>query len=354
MQSLIGDENMYRELYLFLTNQCPNRCQYCYIKYNNNCLSEQDIDEAILKYNPDRIVFFGGEPLLRLDLMEYTMKKYHDDIKFQVITSTMANWKEFINLKKKYRIELQISWDGFKDSRVDTNGNSIADRVLEHINYAIAEGMKFDIKTVVNTANVKDIPKMNKLFQRLDKEFHVNGQYCIARGEYHDDQWFKDLEENLYCTFEGTTIHPYTENLNKIMAYINRAPMQSCSAGRDNELCYLTDKTISYCTSIAFTNQRYEDPDKIQQRCKHKDCQIENCKYYYLCDGGCRYERMKEFGDKWLENYLPETCKLMKVYNNLITKYLSSLDTNQTNELYKTLLNYKKYLYSFYKLEGIL
>lgn len=335
---------MYKEIYLFLTNQCPNRCHYCYIKYNNDCLTEKDIDECIEQNKPDRIVFFGGEPLMRLDLMEYTLEKYHDQMNFQVITSSMANWKEFIKFQKKWHIELQISWDGFKDSRVDTSGRSIADRVLNNINYAISEGLDhFDIKTVINNANVKDIPRLNKLFHRLDKEFHINGQYCIARGEDHNDQWFKDLEENLYCTFEGTLEHPYTENLNKIMAYINRAPMQSCAAGKEQS--YLTDKTMSSCTSIAFTEQKYEDFDKIQKRCTSKDCQIENCKYFYLCDGGCRYERMLKFGDKWLDNYLPETCKLMKVYDNLITKYLASLNHEELAELYKLIMRYKNWLY---------
>lgn len=335
---------MYKEIYLFLTNQCPNRCHYCYIKYNNDCLTEKDIDECIEQNKPNRVVFFGGEPLMRLDLMEYTLEKYHDQMNFQVITSSMANWKEFIKFQKKWNIELQISWDGFKDSRVDTSGRSIADRVLNNINYAISEGLDhFDIKTVINNANVKDIPRLNKLFHRLDKEFHINGQYCIARGEDHDDQWFKDLEENLYCTFEGTLEHPYTENLNKIMAYINRAPMQSCAAGKEQS--YLTDKTMSSCTSIAFTDQKYEDFDKIQKRCTSKDCQIENCKYFYLCDGGCRYERMLKFGDKWLDNYLPETCKLMEVYDNLITKYLASLNHEELAELYKIIMRYKNWLY---------
>lgn len=335
---------MYKEIYLFLTNQCPNRCHYCYIKYNNDCLTEKDIDECIEQNKPNRVVFFGGEPLMRLDLMEYTLEKYHDQMNFQVITSSMANWKEFIKFQKKWHIELQISWDGFKDSRVDTSGRSIADRVLNNINYAISEGLDhFDIKTVINNANVKDIPRLNKLFHRLDREFHINGQYCIARGEDHDDQWFKDLEENLYCTFEGTLEHPYTENLNKIMAYINRAPMQSCAAGKEQS--YLTDKTMSSCTSIAFTEQKYEDFDKIQKRCTSKDCQIENCKYFYLCDGGCRYERMLKFGDKWLDNYLPETCKLMKVYDNLITKYLASLNHEELAELYKIIMRYKNWLY---------
>lgn len=335
---------MYKEIYLFLTNQCPNRCHYCYIKYNNDCLTEKDIDECIEQNKPNRVVFFGGEPLMRLDLMEYTLEKYHDQMNFQVITSSMANWKEFIKFQKKWNIELQISWDGFKDSRVDTSGRSIADRVLNNINYAISEGLDhFDIKTVINNANVKDIPRLNKLFHRLDKEFHINGQYCIARGEDHDDQWFKDLEENLYCTFEGTLEHPYTENLNKIMAYINRAPMQSCAAGKEQS--YLTDKTMSSCTSIAFTDQKYEDFDKIQKRCISKDCQIENCKYFYLCDGGCRYERMLKFGDKWLDNYLPETCKLMEVYDNLITKYLASLNHEELAELYKIIMRYKNWLY---------
>ena len=46
---------MYKEIYLFLTNQCPNRCHYCYIKYNNDCLTEKDIDECIEQNKPNRV-----------------------------------------------------------------------------------------------------------------------------------------------------------------------------------------------------------------------------------------------------------------------------------------------------------
>ena len=65
---------MYKEIYLFLTNQCPNRCHYCYIKYNNDCLTEKDIDECIEQNKPNRVVFFGGEPLLKKQTIKDTIK----------------------------------------------------------------------------------------------------------------------------------------------------------------------------------------------------------------------------------------------------------------------------------------
>ena len=62
-------------------------------------MTKEQIDSYIEQYHPGRIIFFGGEPLLRLDLLEYTVKKYYGKIQFQVVTSTMVNFKEFIEIR---------------------------------------------------------------------------------------------------------------------------------------------------------------------------------------------------------------------------------------------------------------
>ncbi|MBF1108585.1 MAG: radical SAM protein, partial [Solobacterium sp.] len=55
---------MYKEIYLMLTEACPNRCEYCYIKGRDNpaTMTFEQIDQIIQTEKPSRILFFGGEP----------------------------------------------------------------------------------------------------------------------------------------------------------------------------------------------------------------------------------------------------------------------------------------------------
>ena len=57
----------YREYFFFLTNNCPNRCKYCYIDFHSKDMTIEQIDKYMEELKPSRIIFFGGEPLLRLD-----------------------------------------------------------------------------------------------------------------------------------------------------------------------------------------------------------------------------------------------------------------------------------------------
>jgi len=116
----------------------------------------EQIDQIIQTEKPSRILFFGGEPLLCLDLIEKTMEKYYGKLKFQIVTSTVVNFEKFIDLNEKYPMnEIQLSWDGFADkNRVDTCGKSIASNVYQNIWYAIERGLKFDIKCVIGNENV--------------------------------------------------------------------------------------------------------------------------------------------------------------------------------------------------------
>ena len=101
---------MYKEIYLMLTEACPNRCEYCYIKGRDNpkTMTFEQIENIIETERPTRILFFGGEPLLCLDLIEKTMEKYYSKIKFQIVTSTVVNFKEFIELEDCIQVSSDI------------------------------------------------------------------------------------------------------------------------------------------------------------------------------------------------------------------------------------------------------
>lgn len=337
--------NKYTELYLFLTEQCPNRCAYCYIHFNNSSMTKEDIDKYLALYKPDRVIFFGGEPLVRLDLLEYTVLKYYGKIKFQVVTSTCANFKEFIEFHKEHPLnEVQLSWDGFTDSRVDVNGKSIADKVLNNIYYAIDQGLKFDIKTVINNENIKDLSKIHDLFKEWKYKYKdtANGQFVIAHGENYSEEFYTELEKQLPYVFDLDKM--YVDFLNKITAYLNHDyRYASCNIGK-----YITvnpDGCKNICT--AMSQYRYNlDSELSQRRCKNLACQ--NCEYSYLCDGGCRYERYLKYRDNWQNDYLDCTCRIIKIFAKTIENFLNNLSPQDQQRLLNKILEYKRWNYERY------
>lgn len=334
---------MYKEIYLLLTEQCPNRCKYCYIKHRDNpkSMTLDLIYSKINQYNPTRILFFGGEPLERLDLMEEVVKKYYGKIKFQVVTSTSINFKEFIEFNKKYPLnEVQLSWDGYTDNRINANGDNIAVDVYKNIQYAISEGLKFDIKTVISNDNVKNMYEIHKKFKELQK-YNVSGQFVIAHRDYWADSFYNDLKEQLPLTFDLDKL--YKDHLNKIIAYLDKDSFCSCDIGK-----YITIDPYgneSLCTALS-QERKYFDNQEVQERCLHEDCQ--NCKYYYLCDGGCRYERYNKYKENWKYHYLESTCKVVKIYNDTIENFINNLTTDQTRKLCDKIIEYKSYTKKYY------
>ena len=335
---------MYKELYLLLTESCPNRCEYCYIKNRSNpkSMTLEMIDEKIKQHNPDRILFFGGEPLVRLDLMKEVVKKYYGKIKFQVVTSTSINFKEFIGFNKIYPLnEVQLSWDGFTKNRIDTSGNSIANDVYKNIEYAIEQGLKFDIKTVISNDNVENMYEIHKKFKSLKKR-GVSGQFVIAHRDYYSDDFYDKLREQLPLTFDLSKM--YKDHLNKIIAVINADKnFSSCDIGK-----YITIDPYgneSLCTALSQERKEF-DMNDVQQRCTHPDCL--KCAYSYLCDGGCRYERYNRFGDNWRSNYLSSTCRVVKIYADTIKNFMDGLNIYDKYCLYDIILDYKAYQKSYY------
>ena len=331
---------MYKEIYLMLTEACPNRCEYCYIKGRDNpaTMTFEQIDQIIQTEKPSRILFFGGEPLLCLDLIEKTMEKYYGKLKFQIVTSTVVNFKEFIDLNEKYPMnEIQLSWDGFADkNRVDTCGKSIASNVYQNIWYAIERGLKFDIKCVIGNENVHIMEEIHKQFMEF-KKYGVSGEFVVAHRSLYTDNFLDVFKEQYKKTF--TLDKMYMDHLNRIIAVIqNDRYFGSCDAGKYKVIT--PSGWESYCTALSQEDKKFGD-ELLQKPCKNPKC--DDCKCRCMCDGGCRYERYLEFGDEWEYNFLESTCIMMHVYYDTIREWLDSLNEEETERLYEIIQRYKAY-----------
>ena len=120
-----------RNLMLFLTNQCNFKCDYCYETGNGKeialeTLSTESVRLALDSYF-DRaagrpvanVTFFGGEPLLRFDLMKEAVAYAVDraqardvSIGFCVTTNGSVMSDEIIDVLIKYQFGVMLSMDG--------------------------------------------------------------------------------------------------------------------------------------------------------------------------------------------------------------------------------------------------
>lgn len=333
---------MFHEVYLMLTEQCPNRCEYCYIKGRDNpkSMTLEQIDEIIEKEKPDRILFFGGEPLVRLDLIKEVVKKYYGKMKFQIVTSTSVNFKEFLEFNKEYPLnEVQFSWDGFSDkNRVDVLGHSISRTVWKNIIYAAKTGLVFDIKCVVGNENIDLLPTIHQTFVNLHKEYpNVHGEFVIAHRKVYTEKYLEKFKEYYKQTIDLD--NPYYEHMNRISAILNNdTNYASCDAGK--YICYTPYGKRCFCTALSQEEEDY-DQEVLQKPCLSEDCK--NCKYACVCDGGCRYERVLEFGKDWRYKHTEAACQMAKIIYETFREWIDNLSFEDFNKLYKLLNTYQEF-----------
>ncbi len=117
---------------LHLTTDCLLNCTYCYsppVKSSKDMTLEV-IDKSIEFARKEcgsniGLIFFGGEPLLRKDLIEYAVKKskeveyeYEGKIFFhyKLTTNGLLLDEEFLEYARQFRINLGLSIDGNQKS----------------------------------------------------------------------------------------------------------------------------------------------------------------------------------------------------------------------------------------------
>jgi len=162
-----NSRNIFR-ITLHISNDCNLRCKYCYADGGNYNLSrglmtietaQNFVDFCVQHFdNIGNIVFFGGEPLMNIDAMEYICEKideYHRQgrIKklptFGIITNGTIINERLLALMKKYISFITVSIDGPKAindaNRVYPNGSGSYDKIDKFIK-TIKSETNVDIK----------------------------------------------------------------------------------------------------------------------------------------------------------------------------------------------------------------
>lgn len=167
-----------------ISNACNLACKYCYANGGNytkpNSLMSKKVAKDIVTFiknnlnHIETIFFFGGEPLLNIDIIEYICSEFKDK-KFKLITNgTLINDK-ILYVLKEYSISVGLSLDGPSDihnnSRITKEGEPTFEIIMDNIQKL--KDNNIDIINVQGTYTDFTSNHMSKddLVQYFDKNF---------------------------------------------------------------------------------------------------------------------------------------------------------------------------------------
>lgn len=136
---------------IHLTTECNYNCNYCYSRPEKTI----EMNEATLlkvvqyaaKESPNNcgLIFFGGEPLLKKDLIKLALEecqRQHKENRFIYHTKLVSNGQlldeDFIKWANEVRMSIAISFDGIKEAH-DTHRKSLSNQATFSHTYETAK-----------------------------------------------------------------------------------------------------------------------------------------------------------------------------------------------------------------------
>lgn len=318
-----------------LTRSCNMSCPYCYVKNRlskNNIMNKKHIDSIYKFYTKyadelrkvseiPYIRITGGEPLVNeesTNLIGYISKKWPNS-KLILFTNGVNLIKYFDLLPLKNLFEVHISLDGIKSVHMKRRYSStntdekIYDNIILGIKKLIANKVNVKIKTTVDKYNYLFIEEFKEFL--IDNEI-LDSQYCelilgvtldygneldILESHNSKDD-ISDMKNYLEEKKIALPTYPSFSNLLKIISRPKNEPYipkcRRCDTSILSKYYFSCNGKIYFCDCINesdgiigefYPNQNIEFKEikNLQDRNVLKIKKCSNCKYKFICGGGC-------------------------------------------------------------------
>jgi uncharacterized protein len=321
-------------LILNITGGCNLACKYCFAETAGNKKSmtletaRKAIDNLLAQKNEINeysIYYFGGEPLLKKELLrqitEYAYReiavKRNKMVNFLVNTNATLINKEAIELFRQYRFRVTVSIDGPKEihdaNRIYYNGKGSYVEVEEKINLLKENNITTNLRATFSP-KIKNLVSIFDFFEKLQLpyaySFTLTNDYKSNSADTHfDKRQLEGITRELQAVmdyFVAKIINRETvsctglyRKIGTIGSKIRRT--HSCEAGRrsltvdENGKYFACQNMIPY-KQTCFGDVNTNINDLKRQQFMSKDIanisQCRNCSIRNLCLGGCEVERI--------------------------------------------------------------
>lgn len=255
------------------TEQCNFRCKYCYEIFEKGKMSEEVItgvlrylEKNLYAYSGLNISWFGGEPLLALDVIETFSEKAimmckqarKPYLAGMTTNGYLLTPEVFERLLKQRVYHYQITIDGIESdhdkNRVLKNGAPTYATILENLK-GISRTVKSKLFTITIRVNVtkESIEHLEEFLDIMNREFGNDKRFDIfvrPVGDWGGER-VKEIKENL-CEKENkifSILLNYQRNSRlQLNSYENLLNSGVCYAARRNNFIIGSDGIIYKCT----------------------------------------------------------------------------------------------------------
>lgn len=303
---------------ILTTSACNARCWYCYesgIKpIGMTKKTAEDIVQFIKRVkNPSRRVkirWFGGEPLLRTDIIDYIVNRLEEDgIKFTsdiISNAYLANDKVVDSFDKWKITQVQVTIDGLKEKyntikNYVTNDADPFETVMSNIHRIAKKGTKTVLRINVSEDNINEV---DELLEYLTKEFgeysNVSIYTCIVyqyKKTEKENELFSRLLK-LSKKYKGLTVNGYRRNKIKRKNFIKYCGHETGTAvtihpsGKFGPCEHWSDERVLGDVVNGLTNEELAEKWRRKDGentaiCKKYGCPLlPTCKHYCNCGAG--------------------------------------------------------------------
>lgn len=332
------------------TLDCNFECHYCFEKSKRLLSMKDNTIEALIQFIKSHsrikalgICWYGGEPLLALDVMKKIMKRIKEEIdipvnKHIIITNGSLINKETVEFFKEYVLDnIQITFDGIKqrhDSiRIDKmTKEPTFDLLIQNIDYLLSElpQTSIDVRINIDKNNQDDYYQMLEFSKNRWHNENINIYPGFLRI---DDETGKAMSCN---SFHKSEIADFMLDLSKKEVDKIFYPIlvkDICMASRTNSYIigpmgeiYKCWNDVSDSTKVVgniFEN-KLSNPDLYYKYIiGTKWYQKENCKKCFflpICDNGCAWYILRNQDEKGKF----ELCNCLQKSPDMLNKCLEN------------------------------
>lgn len=333
-------------VFLMMGSKCNFQCRYCI----QHCVDKEEnthIDDKVYKYlnhlrdiRPNdyekiMIVFFGGEPLMYIDVIKQVVNHYHHDFQYCVVTNGKLLTDELVDFFNEYDFQVNLSNDGIntnKTRNVNLLENEKFLKIYNRLNNrcidSVVSAYNYDIQAIRNYIDDKcgniyiakeqlrvswDMPKDLYDFDLADYE---------AKTRESANRAYNDILHG--CMSDDVDyFFPVLNKIAKQLYYIDKTNCGQITNVMNIDLqgniyvCHNSNIKIGTVDEKRYVIlSRYKEWFKKQypQKCL-------SCEYLPLCKGGCPLETHTKDNDKIM-------CKVNKIYFDIAIELADRLNNS--------------------------
>lgn len=373
IETLHNNSRKIRRITLHVSNDCNLRCKYCYAEggnYNQNRkLMSFDTAEKFINFcttnfdDIEQIIFFGGEPLLNLPVMEFICNQFkflYEEKEsplrpyFGMITNGTLYSEKALEFIKKHISIITVSIDGPKDindkNRIFKDGKGSYQKAAKFIHALTGiDNLVVQYESTYTASHIEKGYSHLDIIRSLHKEFGING---FISDDFNSDSnnLTNELKSLNYDNLISTDFVDLPESFWLILhAIIYKERRKICEISKDviavnteGDIypCHILNGKSNFCLGNIATENIFNNPS-IYQFFPHtipfkENTKCSNCWARNLCS----ICPLKGFLDKNSNSFVrePNSVECEKI-KDLIEQILIIIANIRKNpELWKALL----------------